>query len=159
MSDVNKTILMGRLVRNAETKTTPDGLFIANFSIATNRSVQNKDGTWTEVPHFFNHTLYGNRAKALSPYLIQGQLVIIEGHLIQRRWEKDGKKFQRMENAIEDIKLVSRPQNNTENKENKSAQEGNEPDINPLDASAFSHTNETPDSEEFTEPMFEGDIF
>lgn len=109
MSDFNKCFVMGRLVRNTETKTTADGLFIAHFSIATNQAKKNQDGTWDKVAHFINFSLYGNRANALAPYLIQGQQVAIEGHIIQRRWEKDGKKFSRLEIAVDDIKLIGRP--------------------------------------------------
>lgn len=161
MSDFNKTFLMGRLVRNAETKTTAEGLFIANFSIATNNSRQQKDGTWADIPSFFDHTLYGNRAKALSPYLVQGQMVAIEGHLIQRRWEKDGKKHSRIENAIDDIKLISRPQSQQAKAENTSGmQNASNPEIPPLDSNSFSSPqNEIPPEEEFIEPVFQGDIF
>ena len=58
MSDVNKVFVMGRLTRNVETKTTSNGTFIANFSIATNRSKKNGDETWGEIVHFFNFSLY-----------------------------------------------------------------------------------------------------
>lgn len=161
MSDFNKTFLMGRLVRNAETKTTAEGLFIANFSIATNNSRQQKDGTWADIPSFFDHTLYGNRAKALSPYLVQGQMVAIEGHLIQRRWEKDGKKLSRIENAIDDIKLISRPQSQQAKTENPNEiKNASNPEIPPLDSNSFSSPhNEIPPEEEFIEPVFQGDIF
>ena len=64
MSDVNKVFVMGRLTRNAETKTTSNGTFIANFSIATNRSKKNGDETWGEIVHFFNFSLYGTVFKA-----------------------------------------------------------------------------------------------
>lgn len=106
MSDINYYIVLGRVVRNAETKTTDNGLFIANFSIATNRSKKNSDGSWSDIPHFFNFSLYGKRAESLAQYLVQGQQVLIEGHLIQRRWEKDGKKQSRLEIEIENIKLL-----------------------------------------------------
>lgn len=160
MSDFNKTFLMGRLVRNAETKTTAEGLFITSFSIATNTSRQQKDGTWANIPNFFDHTLYGNRAKALSPYLVQGQMVAIEGHLIQRRWEKDGKKHSRIENTIDDIKLISHPQNQQAKTNASGEQNAVNPEIPPLDSNSFSSPqNEIPPEEEFIEPVFQGDIF
>ena len=146
MSDVNKVFVMGRLVRNAETKTTSNGTFIANFSIATNRSKKNADETWTEVAHFFNFSLYNNRAKGLEPYLKQGQQVFIEGHLSQRRWEKDGKKQQRMEIEVDNLRLIGRP---TEKKEQEAQ--------SPSDYSGES--NELPLEEEFSEPSFDPEIF
>lgn len=101
---------MGRLTRDAQMKTTQNGIDMAYFSIATNQAKKNPDGTWGQVANFIDLTLYGNRAKTTAPYLIQGQQVVIDGHLAQRRWEKDGKKFQRLEVIVDDLKLVGRYQ-------------------------------------------------
>ena len=153
MSDFNKTFVMGRLVRNAETKTTSEGLFIAHFSIANNQSKKNQDGTWGETVHYFDFSLYGKRAEALAPYLLQGQLVAIEGHLIQRRWEKDGKKFSKLEIAIDNIQLVSRPNSKTEG--NETSTDGIE--TKPLEAQMYS--GELPADEMYSEPKFTEEIF
>lgn len=153
MSDFNKSFVMGRLVRNAETKTTSEGLFIAHFSVANNQAKKNQDGSWGETVHYFEFSLYGNRAKALVPYLVQGQLVAIEGHLIQRRWEKDDKKFSKLEVAIDDIKLISRP--NSKNKGSESSTD--EIETTPLEAQMYS--GELPANEMYSEPKFKEDIF
>lgn len=110
MSDLNKVFVMGRLTRDAQMKTTQNGIDMAYFSIATNQAKKNPDGTWGQVANFIDLALYGNRAKATSPYLLKGQQVVIDGHLAQRRWEKDGKKFQRLEVMVDDLKLVGRYQ-------------------------------------------------
>ena len=153
MSDFNKSFVMGRLVRNAETKTTSEGLFIAHFSIANNQSKKNQDGTWGETVHYFDFSLYGKRAEALAPYLLQGQLVAIEGHLIQRRWEKDGKKFSKLEIAVDNIQLVSRPNLKTEG--NETSTDGIE--TKPLEAQMYS--GELPAEEMYSEPKFTEEIF
>lgn len=147
MSDFNKSFVMGRLVRNAETKTTSDGLFIAHFSIANNQAKKNQDGSWGETVHYFDFSLYGKRAEALAPYLIQGQLVALEGHMIQRRWEKDGKKFSKLEVAVDDIKLISRPVSKNEVNETSSGIE-----TKPLEAQMYS--GELPANEMYSEPKF-----
>lgn len=110
MSDLNKVFVMGRLTRDAQMRTTQNGIDMTCFSIATNQAKKNPDGTWEQVANFIDLALYGNRAKATAPYLIQGQQVVIDGHLAQRRWEKDGKKFQRLEVIVDDLKLVGRYQ-------------------------------------------------
>ena len=153
MSDFNKSFVMGRLVRNAETKTTSEGLFIAHFSIANNQSKKNQDGTWGETVHYFDFSLYGKRAEALAPYLLQGQLVAIEGHLIQRRWEKDGKKFSKLEIAVDNIQLVSRPNLKTEG--NETSTDGIE--TKPLEAQMYS--GELPAEEMYSEPKFTEEIY
>lgn len=110
MLDLNKVFVMGRLTRDAQMRTTQNGIDMTCFSIATNQAKKNPDGTWEQVANFIDLALYGNRAKATTPYLIQGQQVVIDGHLAQRRWEKDGKKFQRLEVIVDDLKLVGRYQ-------------------------------------------------
>ncbi|MCI6315537.1 MAG: single-stranded DNA-binding protein [Treponema sp.] len=151
MSDFNKSFVMGRLVRNAETKTTSEGLFIAHFSIANNQSKKNQDGTWGETVYYFDFSLYGKRAEALAPYLVQGQLVAIEAHLIQRRWEKDGKKFSKLEIAVDDIQLVSRPNSKNEGNELR------EIETKPLEAQMYS--GELPAEEMYSEPKFTEEIY
>ena len=151
MSDFNKSFVMGRLVRNAETKTTSEGLFIAHFSIANNQAKKNQDGSWGETVHYFEFSLYGKRAEALAPYLVQGQLVAIEAHLIQRRWEKDGKKFSKLEIAVDNIQLVSRPNSKNEGNESR------EIETKPLEAQMYS--GELPAEEMYSEPKFTEDIF
>lgn len=152
MSDFNKSFVMGRLVRNAETKTTSEGLFIAHFSIANNQAKKNQDGSWGETVHYFEFSLYGKRAEALAPYLLQGQLIAIEGHLIQRRWEKEDKKFSKLEVAVDDIKLISRPVSKTDGSENQGGIE-----TKALEAQMYS--GELPSNEMYSEPKFTEDIF
>ena len=152
MSDFNKSFVMGRLVRNAETKTTSEGLFIAHFSIANNQAKKNQDGSWGETVHYFEFSLYGKRAEALAPYLLQGQLVAIEGHLIQRRWEKEDKKFSKLEVAVDDIKLISRPASKNDGSENQGGI-----DTKPLEAQMYS--GELPANEMYSEPKFTEDIY
>ena len=116
MSDLNRFIVTGRLTRDAQLQTTPNGLEMARFSIANNRSKKNQDGTWGEVVNFFDLALYGERAKKTAPYLVKGLQVTIEAHIAQKRWEKDGKKFQRLEIVIDDLKFAGRyPKSNVQN--------------------------------------------
>lgn len=122
MSDTNRVFIMGRLTRDAQLKTNQNGLETAHFSIANNRSKRNLDGTWGQVVNFIDLTLYGDRAKATAPYLIQGQQVFIEAHLAQKHWEKDGKKFQRLEVEIDDLKFSGRYQKFDSDKEASSTE-------------------------------------
>lgn len=152
MSDFNKNFILGRLVRNAETKTTSEGLFIAHFSLANNQAKKNQDGSWGETVHYIDFSIYGKRAETLAPYLVQGQLVAIEGHLIQRRWEKDDKKFSKLEVAVDDIKLISRPVSKIENNETSQG----EIETKPLETQMYS--GDFSATEMYSEPKFMEDI-
>jgi single-strand DNA-binding protein len=89
MADLNHVIIIGRLTRDCELKTTSGGMAIANLSLAVNRRVK-KGEQWTEEVSFFESVLFGKTAEGLKPYLLKGKQIAVEGELKQERWEKDG---------------------------------------------------------------------
>ena len=110
MSDLNNVTLMGRLVRDAEVRQTSSGKNCALFSLVVNRTKKEND-QYMQTAHFFNLALFGNRAEGLMPYLKKGQQVVIEGHLEQRHWEKDGEKRSGTEIVVEDLHLAGYKKN------------------------------------------------
>lgn len=87
---VNKVILLGVLGRDAETKFTPSGTAVTNFSIATSQSYK-KDDQWQEKTSWTNIVLWG--AEKLASYLTKGSKVYLEGRLETRSYEdKNGDK-------------------------------------------------------------------
>ncbi len=107
-TDINKVILVGRLVRDCGQQDfgyMQGGQARANISIAANRSKKQGD-QWVERTSFFDLTVWGKTAENLHPYLTKGKQVGIVGHLEQDRWEKDGKKFSKVYVSVEDIQLL-----------------------------------------------------
>ena len=51
-----------------------------------NQKKRQQDGTWADVAMFFDCTLYGKQASALSQYLVKGQQVAINGSLEEDKW-------------------------------------------------------------------------
>lgn len=87
---VNKVILLGVLGRDAETKFTPSGTAVTNFSVATSQSYK-KDNEWMEKTSWTNVVLWG--AEKLASYLTKGSKVYLEGRLETRSYEdKNGDK-------------------------------------------------------------------
>lgn len=84
--DLNNYSCTGRLTRDSEIKTTNSGTAICSFSIAVNQKKRQQDGTWTDIAMFFDCTLYGKQASALSQYLTKGQQVAINGSLEESKW-------------------------------------------------------------------------
>jgi single-strand DNA-binding protein len=103
---VNKVILLGHLGKDAETKFTPGGAAITKFTIATNRSVKDKQsGEWKEETDWSNVVLFNK--ENLSQYLIKGKQVYVEGRMQTRSYEdKDGKKLYFTEVVADDIILT-----------------------------------------------------
>jgi single-strand DNA-binding protein len=89
MADVNHVIIIGRITRDVELKTTSGGMAIANLSLAVNRRIK-KGEQWTEEVSFFEVTLWGKTAEGLSKYLLKGKQIAVEGELKQERWQNDG---------------------------------------------------------------------
>src|SRR5574344_53892 len=105
MTDINKTILIGRLTRDAEIKYTTSGTAIATCSIAVNASRKDQSGNWVDEANFFDVTLFGKAAENLKAYLTKGKQIAVEGHLKQDRWEKDGQKFSKIVIIADNVEL------------------------------------------------------
>ena len=86
-NDMNSVNLTGRLTRDAELKFLNTGMAVSKFSIAVNR-YGGKDKP--EEVSFFDVTLWGKAAEAVSQYLTKGKKVGISGEIKQERWEQDG---------------------------------------------------------------------
>ena len=106
--NLNKVILVGRLTRDPELRSTPSGVQVCSFGLATNR-------TWTDrgsnekksETEFHNIVLWRRLAEIASQYLRKGSLVLIEGRLQTRSWDdQSGNKKQRTEIIAESMQLA-----------------------------------------------------
>lgn len=84
---INKVILYGNLTRDPELKSTTSGMSVCNFSIATNRSFKDKEGTKQEQTEYHSIVIYGKTAETVNVYLKKGSGVYIEGRLQTRSWD------------------------------------------------------------------------
>ena len=90
--DLNKVMLIGRLTRDPETRTTPQGVSVTNFGLATGRVWKDDQGTTQERTEFHNIVAWRRLAEICAQYLAKGRQVYIEGHLQTRSWEDQGGK-------------------------------------------------------------------
>ncbi len=111
---LNKVILIGRLAQDPESRVTPSGQNVANFTIVTNRYYQDKGGDRQEATEFHKVVAWGRIAEIASQYLQKGNLVMIEGRLQTRSWEgQDGIKRYVTEIIAEKIQLGPKGQSTT----------------------------------------------
>lgn len=83
---MNKVILIGNLTKDLETRETPSGKTVANFSIAVNRPFSNDTD-------FFNITVWDKQAENCAKFLKKGSKAGIVGYLYNRSYEaNDGTK-------------------------------------------------------------------
>lgn len=77
--------ILGNLGRAPETRFTPDGTFVANFSIASN-SVRNSPDGKIEKTDWFRVTAFGNQARTLAKYAKKGTRMLVQGKLTCEPW-------------------------------------------------------------------------
>ena len=124
---MNKVILVGRLTRDPEVRSTTSGVTIVSFSLAVNRNFKNKDGNYDA--DFFNCVAYRNQAEFISKYFKKGSLVGIDGRLQSRSYDaQDGTKRYVTEVVVENSQFVgsksdssSYQPNNTDNNDYSSS--------------------------------------
>ncbi|MDM8525399.1 single-stranded DNA-binding protein [Desulfococcaceae bacterium HSG8] len=76
-----KIILIGYLGRDPELRYTPDGLAVANFSMAVTEKVKGEDLT-----QWFRVSAFGRTGEIAAEYLSKGKQVYIEGRLRTSEW-------------------------------------------------------------------------
>ena len=103
----NKVILMGNLTRDVETRTTPSGQTVSNFSLAVTRSWKGQDGQTQDQTSFINCVAWGKPGEIIAQYVGKGAPLLVSGRLDQRSYEdKDGNKRQAVEVVVEDFNFV-----------------------------------------------------
>jgi len=93
MASLNKVILIGNLGRDPEIRYTQSGEPIANFSLATSESWNDKSGQKQERTEWHRVEVFGKTAQIVRDYLTKGRQVYLEGQIRYEEWtDKDGNK-------------------------------------------------------------------
>ncbi len=105
---INRVVLVGRLTRDPELKTTTTGKSVSDFSIAVNKRVKPTDGS--SDADFFRVTVWGQTAEFVSNYCTKGRLVAVDGRLQSRKWtDQQGNNRETVEVVGENVQLLDRP--------------------------------------------------
>lgn len=85
---VNKVMLIGNLGKDPEVRFTPNGLAVANITIATSEVWKDKtSGENQERTEWHRVVLYNRLAEIAGEYLRKGNKIFIEGRLQTRKWQ------------------------------------------------------------------------
>jgi single-strand DNA-binding protein len=79
---------------------------VAEFRLANDRRVKQRDGTVSEEPSFFSCVTYGKCAETFSKYHRKGDLCFVVGKLRQDRWEQEGKNRERVKVAVDSFEFI-----------------------------------------------------
>lgn len=104
---VNRVVLIGRLTRDPEMRTTTTGKSVVEFSIAVNRRTKSPDGTDAD---FFRCKAWNQTAEYVANYLTKGRLVAVEGRIEQRKYTaSDGTNREVFEIVADNVQGLDRP--------------------------------------------------
>ncbi len=88
---MNKAIIIGRLTRDPEMRTTTSGLNSTTFTVAVSRNYTREDGT--RETDFINCVAWRKQAENIAKYCKKGSQVAVEGRIQTRSYDaQDGTK-------------------------------------------------------------------
>ncbi|MCI6912972.1 MAG: single-stranded DNA-binding protein [Treponema succinifaciens] len=110
MSDLNALYLQGRLTKDASLNTLSNGSAVATLSLAVNKDyLDSSTNEWKKITNFFDVSYWGESAKKNLSEYTKGREVLVEAELKTSSWEKDGKKFSRVEIRATRVRALRRP--------------------------------------------------
>lgn len=97
---VNNVILLGRITRDVELRSTSGGKNVTEVSLAVDKPGQDAGA------NFFEVVAWEKTAELLSQYTQKGSKILVQGRLDQQSWEKDGKKNSKVVVIANDITFL-----------------------------------------------------
>jgi|ERR1700687_1235768 len=89
---VNKVIILGRVGKDPEIRSTNSGSKIANFSVATSENWRDKhSGEKKEKTEWHRISVFPeNTVRVVEDYVRKGDLILVEGQIETRKWTDQG---------------------------------------------------------------------
>ncbi len=104
---VNKVILIGNLGGDPEVRYTPDGVAVANFSLATTESWKDRYVERQERTEWHRLVLWRQLAEIAKNYLRKGSKLYVEGKLQTRSWDdQSGQKRYTTEIVVNEMEML-----------------------------------------------------
>ncbi len=98
--------ILGNTGRDVELRYTPQGLPVANFSVASN-TVRNTAKGQEKKTDWYNVTAFGKQAETLAKYLQKGSQVLVRGKLSLSAWEtRSGEARVNADVALQDFEFA-----------------------------------------------------
>ncbi|MBM4761713.1 single-stranded DNA-binding protein [Bacillus sp. B15-48] len=102
---MNRVILVGRLTKDPELRYTPNGVAVASFTLAVNRTFTNQQGE--READFINCVIWRRAAENVANFLKKGSLAGVDGRIQTRSYEgQDGKRVYVTEVMAESVQFL-----------------------------------------------------
>jgi single-strand DNA-binding protein len=110
---LNKVLLIGRLGQDPKLSYTASGTPVANFTMATDESYTDREGKKVEQTEWHRIVVWSKQAELCANYLSKGRLVMVEGKLQTRNYEKEGQKHYVTEIVAQRVQFLDSKQEGT----------------------------------------------
>ncbi|MBT2819802.1 single-stranded DNA-binding protein [Staphylococcus pseudintermedius] len=118
---LNRVVLVGRLTKDPESRTTPSGVSVATFTLAVNRNYKNKNGE--QQADFINCIVFRKQAENVNNYLSKGNLAGVDGRLQSRSYEnQEGRRIFVTEVICDSVQFLESKNNNQSNNQQQRGQ-------------------------------------
>jgi single-strand DNA-binding protein len=105
----NKIILVGNLGRDGELRATPQGKQVLSTSLAV-EDPSKKDDRGRPGTEWYRIKVWGRQAETLSPHLLKGKSILVEGRLSIQTWtDREGHNRYTPEVSADRIVLLGSP--------------------------------------------------
>lgn len=122
---INRAILVGRLTKDPEYRTTPSGVAVATFTLAVNRTFTNANGE--READFINCVVFRKQAENVNNYLFKGSLAGVDGRIQSRSYEnQEGRRIFVTEIVCDSVQFLE-PKNSKSSQSNNTNQQNNHP--------------------------------
>ena len=109
MAGINNVVLIGRLTKDVNLRSTQSGTMVGSFTLAVDRTTKDQNGNRQAdfIPCVIWNTKYSKKAENLATYAHKGSLIGITGAIQTRNYDnKDGQRVYVTEVMCHDFKLL-----------------------------------------------------
>lgn len=108
MNSLQNTVnLIGRIGVTPQIRTFTNGVKLAKFSLATNETIYDPNGKTIQT-QWHNVVAWGKKAELIEKYVKKGQLLAVEGKLVNKvLTDLNGKKQKLTQIQVEEVLLIN----------------------------------------------------
>lgn len=117
---INRVVLVGRLAKEPELRTTPSGAKVCQYTLVVNR---NRKSECQPDADFINCVSWNKTAELMNQYLSKGALIGIEGRIQTRNYDDNsGRKVYVTEIITDSVQFLESKSNSSQNRLNESSE-------------------------------------
>jgi|GEM_PF-459268 len=132
---LNKVHLIGRLGKDPEFRTTPSGIAVATFSLATDEKRKNENGETTSKTEWHKIVAFRRQAEVARDYLRKGALIYLEGKIHYDSYEnKEGQKVYTTEITCENFQMLDSRADRGESVDRSTSQDRTQRPVSPVES-------------------------